>query len=144
MMLVLSSRATISPVLSLAPYALLGLTTVSSIGHTAWIHLRSKQHQQKRRTIAESTGEENESLLNESETETGGARVDGKRGVVEGPTAYEIGLEGLQVLTVVSLVAISVARIQAGEEKWRRIFDGGILASAVSFSFSPHSLWRLC
>ncbi|GAA5992543.1 hypothetical protein JCM5350_008275 [Sporobolomyces pararoseus] len=131
MMLVLSSRATISPVLSLAPYTLLGLTTVSSIGHTAWIHLRSKQHQQKRRTIAESTGEENESLLNESETETPGARVDGKRGVVEGPTAYEIGLEGLQVLTVISLVAISVARIQAGEEKWRRIFDGGILASAV-------------
>jgi len=49
-------------------------------------------------------------------------------------------LEGVQIIVVVSLVTVSIARLMAGEDKWRRIFDAGILATAVSsyltFSYS--------
>ncbi|GAA5962699.1 hypothetical protein JCM3765_006170 [Sporobolomyces pararoseus] len=130
-MLALLHRASISPVLSLAPYALLGLNLTGGVGHIARIHLRAKQQRRNKKSIPQDTEEEQEELLNESEREQGGKGERGERGVVEGPTGYEIGLEGLQVLTVVLLVAIGVARLQAGEEKWRRIYDGGILATSV-------------
>ena len=58
--------------------------------------------------------------------------MESMRGVPEGPTGYEMLLEGAHVITVVALIAVCVTRLQAGEDKWRKIFDGGILATAVS------------
>lgn len=130
--MVVLSRASTSPTLALAPYVLLGINITGAIGWLIWIHLRSRQRHSSKgaNNRADGSTEERAGLL---QRQGGDDEVRGHQGV-EGPTGYEMVLEGLQVLTVLALVAISVARMQAGEEKWRSIFDGGVLTTAVSSS----------
>ena len=126
-----SSRdnAAFSLPLALAPHILLGINLITSTSYIAYVHIRAaRQSRKSTSTPIEGTQEERESLMEEREENVG------RRGPrnVQAPTGYELLLEGVQIIVVVSLVTVSIARLMAGEDKWRRIFDAGILATAVS------------
>lgn len=119
--------------LALAPHILLGINLITSTSYVAYVHTKAaRQSRKSSSTRTEGTQEERESLIEEREENVGRG---GPRNV-QAPTGYELLLEGVQIIVVVSLVTVSIARLMAGEDKWRRIFDAGILATAVSLCIS--------
>ncbi|GAA5830407.1 hypothetical protein JCM3766R1_002706 [Sporobolomyces carnicolor] len=131
-MLVVVAESHTSPILALAPHVWLALNLVGSACHIGFIHSRAtKQPARRDRQTAADAEEQRALLRSRAADERVEEDIGSVRGVPEGPTGYEMLLEGAHVLTVVALVAVCVTRLQAGEDKWRRIFDGGILATAL-------------
>ncbi|GAA5888678.1 hypothetical protein JCM16303_000890 [Sporobolomyces ruberrimus] len=133
----LDYKATTSPALALAPYVLVAIALAASTIHLAWKHHRSSLNQD---TAHSADSEERRPLLQREQSGESGQNPGSKRGT-DLPTGYEALLEGIQVCTVVGLVGISLARMQAGEGKWTRVYDGGVFATSVYIVFS--SLVRL-
>ncbi|GAA6020697.1 hypothetical protein JCM11491_000519 [Sporobolomyces phaffii] len=117
--------------LSIAPFVLIAINLLASTSHIAFVHVRSRSRPRKVLRSQQGNGEETEGLLERDDAETRLGERERDERSVEGPTGYEMLLEGLQVITVAGLLAVSLARMQAGEDKWRSIYDAGLLAIAV-------------
>ncbi|GAA5941205.1 uncharacterized protein JCM15063_006399 [Sporobolomyces koalae] len=125
----------VHPALAASPFVLLGFNLAGAATQTAWRHIRRARPKQEPQAASH---EESEPLIAHEEA---GRHQGGTRDLEVPATGYELLLEALHIITAIALVTISVTRLQAGEEKWQRVFEGGVLATAIYLVLS--SLVRL-
>lgn len=126
--------------LALLPHIAVGIAVLTSLAYIAWIHVSAARRRRATLSPADpSEPEERQRLVSDSSTSAPEPSSSFKYGRSQALTGRHLVLDVLKITLATAVVTTSLVRLvgleDAPHSRWTRVYEGGILACVVSWSF---------